>query len=249
MVALDGKTGKEVWKHERPTDATDECLHSYTSVLPFTAESGGDVLLVHGADYLSAHSFADGAEIWRYGSLNPKDNYNPMYRLVSTPIAKDGLIVVPTAKRGPVFGLRPGAAKGKIEDNAPQVAWKLDRGTPDVPSPLIADDLVYLADENGRLTVVDVTNGETLYAERVHQSPHRGSPVLADGKLYLTGTDGTVSVLRPGRKFEVLAKNTIDAGRLAASPAISQGTIYLRSYEALFAIGEAAPASGDASAD
>ena len=158
---------------------------------------------------------------------------------MSTPIASgDGLIVIPTAKRGPVFGLRPGAAKGWIKEGAPQLAWKLDKGTPDVPSPLVADGLVYLSGENGRLTVLDAKSGETVYAERVHQSPHRGSPVLADGKLYLTATDGTVSVVRPGRSFEVLAKNRVDGGRLAASPAISEGTIYLRSYEALFAIAQ-----------
>ncbi len=241
VLALDKATGKEVWKRERPTDATDECLHSYASVMPFQPAGGGDeLLLVHGADYISAHSFKDGAEAWRFGTLNPKDNYNPMFRLVSSPIAHDGLVVVPTAKRGPVFGVRPGAAKGSIQDGAQQLAWKLDKGTPDVPSPLIADGLVYLSGENGRLTVVDAESGETVYAERVHQSQHRGSPVLADGKLFLTGTDGTVSVLRPGRKFEVLAKNKIDAGRLSASPAISQGTIYLRSYDALFAISETA---------
>ncbi len=239
VVALEAVTGEEVWKHERPTDATGECLHSYTSVMPFAPGVGAEeLLLVHGADYISAHTFADGGEVWRYGTLNPKEGYNSMFRLVSTPIASDGLVVVPTAKRGPVFGLRPGGAKGHIQEGAPQVAWKLDRGTPDVPSPLISGGLVYLSGENGKLTVLDAASGETVYAERVHQSQHRGSPVLADGKLYLTATDGTVSVLRPGRKFEILAKNQIDAGRLAASPAISGGTIYLRTYQALFAIAE-----------
>ena len=242
VLALDAATGEQVWKHERATDATDECLHAYTSVKPFAPSGEGDeLLLVHGADYLSGHSFVDGAEVWRYGTLNPKASYNPTFRLVSTPVVAGGLIVVPTAKRGPVFGLRPGSARGQIREGAPQVAWKLDRGTPDVPSPLIADGLIYLSGENGRLTVLDAGSGETAYAERVHVSQHRGSPVLADGKLYLTGTDGTVSVLRPGRSFEVLAKNKIDAGRLAASPAISDGTIYLRTYEALFAIAQERP--------
>lgn len=241
VVALDAATGKEVWRNERPTDATGECLHAYSSVMPF-ASGDGELLLVHGADYISAHSFADGSEIWRYGTLNPKESYNTMFRLVSTPIAADGLIVVPTAKRGPVFGLRPGKARGKIDRGDPRRVWKLDAGTPDVPSPLIDGGLVYLAGENGRLTVLEAASGETVYAERVHQSQHRGSPVLADGRLYLTATDGTVSVLRAGRTFEVLAKNSVDGGRLAASPAISEGTIYLRTYEALYAIGKAKPA-------
>ncbi|MEM1181244.1 MAG: PQQ-binding-like beta-propeller repeat protein [Acidobacteriota bacterium] len=235
VVALDKSTGKELWKHERSTDATGECLHAYTSVVPFR-DGDGDVesLLVHGADYITAHRATDGHELWRYGTLNPKDNYNSFFRLVASPVSADGLVIAPTAKRGPVFGLRPGAAQGGAQ--RVELAWKLDAGTPDVPSPILADGLVYLAGENGRLTVLDASTGEKVYAERVHQGPHRGSPVHADGKLYLTAADGTVSVVQTGREFKVLSKNHLDAGRLAASPAISGKTIFIRTAEALFAL-------------
>ena len=238
VLALDTKTGAELWKHERATDATGECLHSYASVMPFKSKTGGESLLVHGSDYITAHALKDGAELWRYGTVNPKDNYNSFFRLVASPVAVDGLIVVPTAKRGPVFGLRPDDAKGDKKTNETLLSWKLDKGTPDVPSPVVSGGLVYLAGENGRLTVLDAKTGETVYAERVHQSQHRGSPILADGKLFLTATDGTVSVVRPGRTFEVLSKNQVGGGRLAASPAISDGTIYLRTFEKLYAVGK-----------
>lgn len=250
VLALDAATGDEIWRHERPTDAEKESLHSYTSVIPFSpGPDESELLLVHGADYLTAHHSGDGREVWRFGTLNPKESYNPTYRLVATPVVHDGLVVVPTAKRGPVFGLRPADAPEptRNEDEADgsihvrpgddAVRWTLERGTPDVPSPVVGGGLVYLAGENGRLTVLDVATGEEVYAERVHQSPHRGSPVLADGKLYLTATDGTVSVVKAGRTFELLSKNVIDAGRLSASPAVSGGTIFLRTYEALYAVG------------
>lgn len=240
VIGLDAASGRELWKHRRSTDATGECLHSYTSVLPF-ASSGGEAiesLLVHGADYLSAHSPEDGRELWRYGTLNPKDNYNSFFRLVASPVSRDGLVIAPTAKRGPVFGLRPGQAP----EGGPQpvaLEWQLGAGTPDVPSPILSGGLVYLAGENGRLTALDAKTGERVYAERVHQGPHRGSPVLADGKLFTIAVDGTVSVIQAGREFKVLAKNRIEgAGRLASSPAISRQTIYLRTADALFAIAE-----------
>ncbi|MEE8524549.1 MAG: PQQ-binding-like beta-propeller repeat protein [Thermoanaerobaculia bacterium] len=236
VLALDPQTGKELWVHDRKTDARDECLHSYASPTLFRAGEE-KLLLIHGADYLTAHRPSDGAEAWRHGGLNPEDSYNPSFRLVATPVVADGLVVLPTAKRGPVYGLRPAGAKGDITGSESHTAWHMERGTPDVPSPLVHDGLVYLNGEKGTLTVLDTGSGEELYAERVHQSNHRGSPVYADGKIYLTGTDGTVSVVRAGRTFELLAKNTVD-GYLASSPAISDGTIYLRSYEALFAIAE-----------
>ena len=235
VVALAALNGEEVWKHERQTDAEKECLHSYASVL--VAEIGGqDQLLVHGADYITGHSLADGAELWRHGAINPRDGYNPSLRLVATPVWADGLLVVPTAKRGPVFGLKPGGALGDITGSEKHLAWKLERGTPDVPSPLVHGGLVYLSGERGTLTVLDAGSGEEVYAERVHESTHRGSPVYADGKIFLVATDGTVSVIKPGREFEILAKNSVDE-RLAASPVIVGDTIYLRGYEALYAIG------------
>ena len=241
VLALDKATGAEAWKVERPTDARDECLHSYASPVPF-----GDTVLIHGADYITAHRMTDGAEVWRYGTLNPAESYNSAYRLVATPVVDDDLVVVPTAKRGPVFGLRPAAEQGAFSEGSERVAWTLERGTPDVPSPLAHDGLVYLGGERGTLTVLDAGSGDKLYDERVHEGPHRASPVHADGKLFLAGTDGTVSVLRPGGKPELLAKNELGE-YLAASPAISGGTIYLRTYEALYAIGlEAGSAAGAA---
>lgn len=237
VLALDPKTGDELWVHDRKTDARAECLHSYASPMPFDAGDTPQVL-VHGADYITGHRLSDGAEVWRHGGLNPEESYNPAFRLVASPVVAGDLVVVPSAKRGPVYALRPAGASGDVTAGGRHRAWLLDRGTPDVPSPLVHDGLLYLAGENGRLTVVDIANGETVYAERVHQSTHRGSPVLADGKLYLTATDGTVSVIRPGRTFEVLAQNTLD-DRLAASPAISEGVLYLRGDKGLHAVGGA----------
>ena len=234
VLALDKTTGEEIWKHERATDARAECRHSYTSPQVFRA-GDRDLLLVHGADYVSAHRLDSGAEQWRHGALNPQDGYNPALRLVATPVFADGLLVVPSAKRGPVFGLDPRGASGNITGSAKHTTWQLERGTPDVPSPLVQGGLVYLSGENGRLTCLDAETGESIYAERVHSGPHRGSPVFADGKIFLMAADGTVSVVRAGRKYELIAKNSVDE-RTAASLAVADGTIYLRSYEALYAI-------------
>lgn len=237
VVALDASTGEEIWKTERPSDSQQESRQSYASVLPFRTGDSTQIL-IHGSDYLTGHEPGSGNELWRFGTLNPEESYNPMYRFVTSPVVHQDLIVVPTAKRGPVFGLRPGSGSGALTTHGEHVAWTLERGTPDVPSPVVADGIVYLSGENGRLTALDVASGEEIYAERAHQSQHRGSPIAADGKIYLTGSDGTVTVVKAGHNFEVLAKNTVEAGRLAASPAVSGGVIYLRTYEALFAVAE-----------
>lgn len=234
VVAFDKLTGREIWKIHRESDARAECEHSYASPMIY-ADSEREYLLTHGADYVVAHSLEDGSEIWRCGGLNPKGNYNPTLRLVASPVCAPGLIVVPSAKNGPVFGLRPDMQGDLTDPKAGGHIWIRDQNTPDVPSPLILDGLVYLCRENGNLICLDAKTGEHYYEEKTERFKHRGSPVYADGKIYLTGRNGIVSVVKPGKAFELLAQNDLGED-IAASPAISNGVIYLRSYDALYAI-------------
>lgn len=233
VVALDKHNGETVWKHERQSDATAECEHSYAS--PFLYRDGERAyLLSHGADYVIAHRLEDGAEIWRCGGLNPKDKYNPTLRLVASPVGGEGLIVVPSAKNGPVLGISP-EATGDISESETAHRWTRADNTPDVPSPLIHDGIVYLCRENGMLLCLDADTGAEIYQERAYSDRYRASPVYADGKIYLTARGGVVTVVKAGRKFEILASNDLGES-ISASPAISGGRIYLRTFDALYAI-------------
>lgn len=234
VVALDKATGNEVWKHVRKSDAHDECEHSYAS--PVMYDDGKQkYLLSHGADYIIAHDLQDGHEIFRCGGLNPPGKYNPTLRLVASPVASPGLIVVPSAKNGPVLGLDP-AARGDITDSMKWHTWTRKENTPDVPSPLVVDGIVYLCRENGNLIALDAATGEELYQKATHRDRHRASPLYADGKIYLTARDGTASVVKAGREFELLATNNLEES-ISASPALSNGRLYLRSFNGLWAIG------------
>jgi outer membrane protein assembly factor BamB len=86
------------------------------------------------------------------------------------------------------------------------------------------------------LTCLDAKSGEELYLKKeIHRHRHRASPVYADGKVYLTSRDGVVSVVKAGPKFELLASNRLP-DQISASPAISNGRIYLRGFQALYAL-------------
>ena len=236
VVALDAKNGKQIWKQIRKTDGTAENKHSYTSPIIYRDDER-EYLLIHGADYITAHALDDGKEIWRCGGLNSASRYNRYLRFVASPSCIPGLIIVPSAKNGPVLALNPGNLKGDVTDDSEAFHWKMRRFTPDVPSPVIHDGLVYLCRENGVLICVDAKTGEKLYEKRTVDDRHRGSPIVADGKVYLTARRGITTVVKAGRKFEILAKN--DLGEpTSASPAISEGRIYIRTFDALYAIGE-----------
>ncbi len=233
VVALDGPTGKEIWKVDRPSDARAECEHSYASPIMYQDDQQ-KFLITHGADYAIAHDLKDGRELWRAGGLNA-GRYNPTLRFVATPVAVPGLIVVPSAKNGPVLGVKP-TGKGNITGQEEHHHWVRPKGTPDVPSPLVVDGVVYLCRENGTLSAMDAKTGEPLYDEQVlHRQRHRASPVYADGKVYLIARDGTVSVVKAGKQFEMIAQNKMGE-QISASPAVANGTLYLRSFDALYAI-------------
>jgi len=233
IVCLDAATGDELWQTERPSDGREECEHSYASPLLFL---GGKqpLLLTHGADYLIAHRLNDGGEVWRLGGMNPPGSYNPTLRFVSSPVAAEGMIVVPSAKGGPVFGLT-GAGEGDVTSDKTAVKWRMPRNTPDVPSPLIHDGLVYLCRENGTLICLDAETGEELYQERLVDDRHRASPLWVDGKLYCVSRRGIVSVVKAGRSFELLARNATGED-ISASPVFANGVLYLRTFASLKAL-------------
>jgi outer membrane protein assembly factor BamB len=234
VIALNKADGKEIWKVKRESEARGECKESYAS--PVIWRKGTEeYLITHGGDYAVAHSLKDGSEIWRVGGLNPKNSYNMTLRFVASPLATPDLIVVPSAKRGPVVGVKPDATGLVVAGNKSE-QWRRPKDTPDVSSPLLIDGLVYLSGESGTLYCVDAKTGEEYYAQRIHPARYRASPVYADGHVYVTSRDGVVTVVKVGKTFEKVAENKLP-DEIAASPAIADGRIYLRGFQTLYAIG------------
>ncbi len=233
VVALDKTNAKEVWKITRPSDGRGEGKEVYAS--PTIGHNGKEeFLIVHGNDYATGHNLKDGSEIWRVGDLNDKQRYNSQYRFVTSPTATADLIVVPSCKNGPIVGVKPDAT-GLVNTGSSAELWRYNR-TPDVCCPLIADGLVYLCGD-GTLTCLDAKTGKEHYRERTHSGIFRGSPVFADGKIYLPCQDGTVTVVKAGSKFQILAQNKL-TDSINATLAIADGRIYIRGWDALYAIGK-----------
>jgi outer membrane protein assembly factor BamB len=234
VVCLDAATGKEIWAVDRKSDGRFECEHSYASPVMYR-DSEREFLLTHGNDYIVAHDLADGHELWRCGDLNPKGSYNDTLRFVASPVAVPGMIVVPSAKHKGVLCLKPDGS-GNITDKHEHSYWRWTRDTPDVPSPLVVGDTLYLCDEDGNFSAVDAKTGKVAFKRPTTRDRHRASPVYADGHIYLTARKGVVTVAKAGRQFEIVSVN--DMGEpITASPVIANGRLYLRSFDALYAIG------------
>jgi outer membrane protein assembly factor BamB len=239
VIKLDKDSGKTIWAVDRRTEADFECKHSYAS--PCMYDDGKQkFFVVHGADCTTGHALEDGREIWRLDQLNGptkinEKNNDPTFRFVASPLAVPGTILVPTAKEGPLVAIdAKNILKGKLADKPGAIRWVCPK-TPDVSIPLIVEDCVYLLHKDGKLQCLDLATGREHYNERTHTSQHRASPVYADGHLYICARDGVTSIVRAGHRFELIAQNDL-AESTTASPVIANGVLYLRTYNALYAI-------------
>lgn len=234
VICINAADGKEVWKVKRPSDGHSENLHSYASA-QLWHKGDNAYLVVHGNDYTTAHDLKDGHEIWRLGELNNKEKYRPDLRFVASPLVTPDLIIVPTAKNGPIVAVKP-SAQGTFGPGSPYEQWRRPRDTPDVPCPLIQDGLVYLCNENGVFICIDAETGNDYYKQRLYSNRYRASPLYADGKIYCTARDGTITVLKAGKTFEKIDVNKLP-DLVTASPIVSNGKIYVRGFEKLWCIG------------
>ncbi len=112
--------------------------------------------------------------------------------------------------------------------------WKVDKAMPSKPSPLLVDGLVYTVQDQGVATCLDEKTGEEVWTARLGGN-YSASPVAGDGKLYFLSEEGKITVVKPGRKYEMLAENTLPDGFMA-SPAIAGKSLYLRTRKALYRV-------------
>ena len=230
VLKFDGKTGKTLWRVERPTDAVVESPDAYSTPL-LLEYNGKKEVVVTGGDVVTGHDLASGAELWRAQGLNPGKARN--YRIVASPIVAGGLVIAPTRVR-PMVAIRPG---GRGDITASHTVWTFDRG-PDVPTPVSDGKLLYIVNDRGIVEVLDARTGTAVYGpERLKPAIYSASPVLADGKIYVTSEEGMTSVFRAGPKFELIAENPTEEYTLSTI-AVSGNQLFLRTEKHLYAIGK-----------
>lgn len=230
VMRIDKKNGKTLWKVDRPTNAIRESPDSYTT--PALLRYGKTTeIVITGGDCVTGHDSATGKELWRANGLNP-DN-NPSYRIVASPIIFDNIIYAPTRIK-PLLALKAG---GRGDITSSHVLWSTGNG-PDVPTPVTDGKYFYVVNDRGIMFCLDAKTGAEVYVQqRIKPGTYSASPVLADGKIYITNEDGLTTVVAAGPKFEVLAENPLN-DYVLSSPAISDGQIFIRTSGHLYAIGK-----------
>jgi len=235
VLRIDAMSGKTVWRVERPTAAQRESPDSYTTPALLRYD-GKTEIVISGGDAVTGHDPATGQELWRVDGLNPQNRGD--YRIVASPTIIGSLIVSPS-RNNPLSAIRAGG-RGLV--NGTHIAWQFDRG-PDVPTPVSDGTRLYVVNESGVAFCLDVKTGATIYGpERLPSDFYSASPVLADGKIYVTGeATGITTVYRAGPKFEILASNSLDGDctpYCLSSVAVSQGQLFLKTSSHMWVVGQ-----------
>ena len=223
IVALDKKTGKELWRTKR-----DE-IDSWAT--PLVVDANGKAQVVtSGMRRVRSYDAQTGELVWETAGLT----MNP----IPSPVFGDGIVYLMSGFRGnSLKAVRVSEAKGDIT-NTPAIAWTFERDTPYVPSPLLYDGILYFLKGNtGVLSAFDAKSGKPHYQlQRIDAVPNVfASPVGADGKVIVLGQEGGAAVLKHGPAYEVLAMNKLD-DKFDASPALVDNEIYLRGYRYLYCV-------------
>jgi len=228
LVALDAATGKVAWKTER-----DELPGWSTPTIATTPQ--GTELVTNAANFVRGYDPKTGKELWRLGRSSKIT--------APTPIAAENLFVVASgrAPERPIFVVKAGA-RGDLTLNEGQtsstsVAWSRTGRGSYMPTPLAYQGILYVLANNGVFDAYDLRTGEEIYRQRlpVVGSGFSASPVAADGKIYLSNEDGEILVVQAGRTFKHLATNSMGE-LLMATPALSSGTMFVRSSTSVSAI-------------
>jgi outer membrane protein assembly factor BamB len=225
IVALDKRDGKELWRQQRD-EPTGWCT-------PLIVEHGGKKqVVVNGTNKARSYDLATGKLLWEAGGQTAN--------AIPSAVTGHDRVYVMSGFRGAALQAITLGKSGDLT-GTDAIAWSHNKGTPYVPSPLLAGDLLYFySGNNATLSIFDAKAGKALVeAERVEGlNGVYASPAAAANRVYLVGRDGGTVVAKQGPTLEVLAKNRLDDG-FDASPALVGNELFLRGREFLYCLGEA----------
>ena len=226
VAAVDAESGKVAWKSLRSVEA--RISHSFVTTTVAMVDGRAQVM-APGPDHFAAYDLASGAELWRVLA--------PGWSVVPQPVIGHGLVIYNHDYDNPeLLAVRLGGS-GDVTDS--HIVWRLKRGAPSTPSPLLVGDELYFVSDKGIASCVNARTGEAHWMERFGGN-YSASPIWANGRILFLNEDGLATWVRPGQKFEVLGKNEV-SGRTFATPAFSNGAMYLRTDQQLYKIATVPP--------
>jgi outer membrane protein assembly factor BamB len=223
IVALDRKTGEEKWRADRPNKLRSYCPPVVIDV------AGKKQLVLTGSKCVASYDPETGKQNWIIDG--------PTEQFVSSMVMHDGVLLLTAGFPDHwVMAIDP-SGRGNVTKT--HVLWSKPKEGGYVPSPVAHAGKLFLVDDQGVASAWDVKTGKRYWQERLGKG-HHASAVAADGRVYFVADDGVTYVVKAGEEFDLLAKNVLGE-RVFASPAFSDGDIFLRGAKHLWCIAEKKP--------
>ncbi|HXT61323.1 MAG TPA: PQQ-binding-like beta-propeller repeat protein [Pirellulales bacterium] len=223
LVAHDKRTGKEKWKSNRMTGAKAEEGDSYTTPLVYQTGERAE-LLVMGGNQLDAYDPRTGRQLWFLPGIIGG-------RTITGPTVGHEMAFVTQGMRKDLLAVKVG---GEGELTRREVVWKETEATPDSCCPVLWRDLLFTISDNGVAKCYDAHSGHAQWKKRL-PGDYKASPVAAEGRIYFLNLHGLTTVVAANDRYDKLSENQLDDDT-TASPAISNGRMYLRGKKFLYAI-------------
>jgi len=226
LVAMDKSTGKTVWKQDRKHDyGTDNGDFKKAYSTPIIIEAAGRTQLISPcAKAVYSYNPLTGEEYWRVRFREHSATVRPLF--------SQGLLLVSTGfGKAQLLAIRADGG-GDVTDT--HIAWRTKKSVPSKPSMLVVDDLLYMVNDGGVASCLEVATGKPVWIERLGGN-FTASPIYADGRLYFFSQEGKTTVVAPGRKFKKLATNQLDEGFMA-SPAVVGKSLILRTTKDVYRV-------------
>lgn len=231
LAAFDKATGDLQWKVARNYTTPPEGDQSYST--PNVIERDGQqIIIVWGAEHLTAHAADDGRMLWTCGGFNPEENRN--WVSVASAVIDGNVAIVPYGRGSRVTAVKLDGMGDVTESHR---LWTRNDTGSFVPTPVIDDGRVYFVRDGGEVDCLDRDTGKTLWSDQFPKNRNKfyASPVIAGGKLYAPREDGVVFVADISGKFQLLSENDMGE-RVIASPVPVAGKLLIRGEENLFCI-------------
>lgn len=233
IVALDKNTGETLWRTERPGEIYDklEPIGKKAYITPIIIQvNGQDLMISNGSAVCIAYDPETGKEVWRI--IQGEDS------TISMPVWSGGILFFYTSfivKDGDKYcELLAVDPEGRGDIGNTHVLWRKRSPILQLSTPLVVDGLLYTVDSRSLLSCLDASTGETIWSEPL-RGKFNASPVYAGGYIYLSSTRGNTHVFKAGRRWEEVAENILE-GEIWATPAITDGSLLMRTSEYLYKI-------------
>lgn len=223
VASHDLLTGKLRWKVTRNTPAKAEECDAYTTPL-LTSLGGTEQLVVMGGNQLDSYDPATGKQLWFLPGLVGG-------RTVNSPTTNGETVFATRGLKKPLVAVRP-SKPGELPTR--DIVWQYDEGSPDTCSPVLWNDLLFTVTDDGIARCIDVPTGHLQWKQRL-KGGYKASPLAADGRIYFLSIDGLCTVISASPRFDKLVENKLD-DETVASPAISNGRIYIRGRKNLYSL-------------